>query len=99
MTLTLMGDVVLGTFVTLVADRIGRRRVLAGGSVLMMLSGIIFAVFENYWILLLAAIAGVISITGSDFGPFRSIEVCTKICRVSIFNPMFPNLLSMSILA
>ncbi|XXG95455.1 Protein fmp52, mitochondrial [Hypoxylon texense] len=74
MTLTLMGDVVLGTFLTLVADRLGRRRVLIGGSVLMVLSGIIFAVFENFWILLLAAIVGVISITGGDFGPFRSIE-------------------------
>lgn len=74
MTLTLLGDVVLGTFLTLVADRIGRRKVLIGGSLLMVLSGIIFAVFENFWILLLAAIVGVISITGGDFGPFRSIE-------------------------
>ncbi|KAI2628742.1 MFS general substrate transporter [Hypoxylon sp. NC1633] len=74
MTLTLFGDVVLGTFLTLVADRVGRRKVLMGGSLLMVMSGIIFAVFENFWILLLAAIVGVISITGGDFGPFRSIE-------------------------
>ncbi|KAI1380416.1 MFS general substrate transporter [Hypoxylon crocopeplum] len=74
MTLTLFGDVILGTFLTLVADRLGRRKVLLGGSLLMILSGIIFAVFENFWILLLAAIVGVISITGGDFGPFRSIE-------------------------
>lgn len=74
MTFTLLGDVILGTFLTLVADRVGRRRVLLGGSILMILSGIIFAVFENFWILLLAAIVGVISITGGDFGPFRSIE-------------------------
>ncbi|KAL7622099.1 hypothetical protein AAE478_007601 [Parahypoxylon ruwenzoriense] len=74
MTLTLLGDVILGTFLTLVADRIGRRKVLFGGSLLMILSGIVFAVFENFWILLLAAIVGVISITGGDFGPFRSIE-------------------------
>ncbi|KIW69529.1 hypothetical protein PV04_05402 [Phialophora macrospora] len=74
MTLTLLGDVFLGTFLTLIADRVGRRRVLMGGSVLMMLSGFVFAVFENFWILLLAAILGVISVTGGDFGPFRSIE-------------------------
>ncbi|KAI5865959.1 MFS general substrate transporter [Durotheca rogersii] len=74
MTLTMLGDVVLGTFLTLVADRIGRRKVLVGGSVLMVFSGVVFAVFENFWILLLAAIVGVISITGGDFGPFRSIE-------------------------
>ncbi|KAI1141497.1 MFS general substrate transporter [Hypoxylon sp. FL0543] len=74
MTLTLAGDVILGTFLTLVADRVGRRKVLIGGSVLMILSGVVFALFENFWILLLAAIVGVISITGGDFGPFRSIE-------------------------
>lgn len=74
MTLTLLGDVILGTFLTLIADRMGRRRVLLGGSVLMILSGIAFAIFENFWILLTAAIFGVISVTGGDFGPFRSIE-------------------------
>lgn len=74
MTLTLLGDVVLGTYITLIADRIGRRNVLLGGSVLMAFSGVIFALFENFWILLLAAIIGVLSVTGGDFGPFRSIE-------------------------
>ena len=74
MTLTLLGDVFLGTFLTLIADRVGRRKVLMGGSVMMVVSGIVFAIFENFWILLLAAILGVISVTGGDFGPFRSIE-------------------------
>ncbi|KAI1123215.1 major facilitator superfamily domain-containing protein [Nemania abortiva] len=74
MTLTLVGDVILGTLLSLVADRIGRRRVLMGGSMLMITSGAIFAVFENFWILLFGAVIGVISITGGDFGPFRSIE-------------------------
>lgn len=74
MTLTLLGDVFLGTYLTLIADRVGRRNVLIGGSVLMALSGVIFALFENFWILLLAAIVGVLSVTGGDFGPFRSIE-------------------------
>ncbi|EXJ78527.1 hypothetical protein A1O1_08928 [Capronia coronata CBS 617.96] len=74
MTLTLLGDVFLGTFLTLIADRVGRRKVLMGGSFLMVFSGIIFALFENFWILLLAAVVGVISVTGSDFGPFRSVE-------------------------
>ncbi|KAI0009244.1 MFS general substrate transporter [Xylariaceae sp. FL0662B] len=74
MTLTLLGDVFLGMFLTLVADRLGRRRVLVGGAMLMVFSGIVFAVFENFWILLLAAVVGVLSATGSDFGPFRSIE-------------------------
>ncbi|KAI0874417.1 major facilitator superfamily domain-containing protein [Hypoxylon argillaceum] len=74
MTLTLVGDVFLGTLLSLVADRLGRRRVLIGGSILMITSGVIFAVFENFWILLFGAVVGVISISGGDFGPFRSIE-------------------------
>ncbi|KAB8070187.1 major facilitator superfamily domain-containing protein [Aspergillus leporis] len=77
MTLTLAGDVVLSLLLTLAADRIGRRRVLFAGAFLMALSGAVFAVFEDFWILLLAAILGVISATGSDFGPFRSIEEST----------------------
>jgi predicted MFS family arabinose efflux permease len=74
MTLTLFGDLLLGTFLTLIADRVGRRNVLLGGSVLMMFSGMIFATSENYWLLLFAAVVGVVSVTGGDFGPFRSIE-------------------------
>ncbi|KXS93936.1 hypothetical protein AC578_7078 [Pseudocercospora eumusae] len=74
MTLTLLGDVFLGTFLTLIADRFGRRKILFVGSFLMVLTGLCFALFENFWILLFAAIVGVVSATGGDFGPFRSIE-------------------------
>lgn len=77
MTATMAGDVVLGLLVTLVADRLGRRRVLLCGSLLMMVSGLVFVLFENYWILLLAAVVGVVSATGGDFGPFRSVEEST----------------------
>jgi len=74
MTLTLAGDVALSLGLALIADRVGRRRILKTGSVLMILSGVVFALCENYWILLGAAILGVISATGGDFGPFRAIE-------------------------
>lgn len=77
MTLTLLGDVLLSILLTLVADRVGRRRILFAGSFLMVLSGAAFALFENFWILLFAAVIGVISATGSDFGPFRAIEEST----------------------
>ncbi len=77
MTLTLVGDVVLSLLLTLVADKVGRRRTLLAGSVLMIFSGTTFALCENYWILLLAAVIGVISATGGDFGPFRAIEEST----------------------
>jgi MFS family permease len=74
MTLTLLGDVFLGLGLTLIADRFGRRKILFGGSFLMVLSGAAFAIFENFWVLLFAAVVGVVSATGGDFGPFRAIE-------------------------
>lgn len=74
MTLTLLGDVVLTLLLTLVADRVGRRRTLLFGSSLMVLSGTVFALCENFWGLLGAAVVGVISATGGDFGPFRAVE-------------------------
>lgn len=61
MTLTLVGDVVISFFLTLFADAMGRKAVLSLGSVLMAGSGVVFALFGNYWILLAAAVFGVIS--------------------------------------
>ncbi|KAI4722442.1 hypothetical protein E4T48_01405 [Aureobasidium sp. EXF-10727] len=58
MTLTLFGDVVISFLLTLFADRIGRKLVLALGSLLMTMSGLIFALSENYFVLLAAAILG-----------------------------------------
>ncbi|KAF3492341.1 uncharacterized protein GIQ15_01858 [Arthroderma uncinatum] len=77
MTMTLVGDVALSLLAALVADRVGRRRILFLGGALMVLSGMVFVFFENYWILLLGAVVGVISATGGDFGPFRSVEEST----------------------
>ena len=64
----LLGDVFLGGFLTLIADRTGRRKVLIAGSLLMVFSGVVFAFVNNFWILLISAIFGVISVTGGDFG-------------------------------
>jgi predicted MFS family arabinose efflux permease len=61
MTLTIAGDVCISFFLTLFADGIGRKAVLALGAVLMVGSGVVFALFENYYVLLAAAIFGVIS--------------------------------------
>jgi MFS family permease len=43
MTLTLLGDVVSSLVLTIIADSIGRRRLLDLGSLLMTASGIVFA--------------------------------------------------------
>lgn len=61
MTLTLVGDVVISFLLTLFADQLGRKAVLMLGSALMCGSGVAFTLSGNFWVLLLAAIFGVIS--------------------------------------
>jgi MFS family permease len=74
LSLTLAGDVVLSFWVTGVADRIGRRRMLIFGAFLMAVSGWVFAVTRNSYALTAAAIIGIISPSGNEIGPFLSIE-------------------------
>lgn len=74
MTLTLLGDVALSLGLTLVADAAGRRRILLLGCLGMVLAGAAFAISSNYWVLLIAAVVGVISVSGNEIGPFRAVE-------------------------
>jgi MFS family permease len=91
MTLTLLGDVLISFLLTLYADSLGRRLVMMLGSVLMALSGLVFATFSNYWILLFASVIGVISPSGNEIGPFRAVEesalagLCGKDERAAVF--------------
>jgi MFS family permease len=61
MSLTLVGDVLISFCLTLMADGLGRKTILALGAALMAGSGVVFGLSGNYWILLLAAVFGVIS--------------------------------------
>ena len=61
MTLTLIGDVFISFLLTLVADQIGRRWILVLGAALMGVSGVVFGLSGEYWVLLVGAILGVIS--------------------------------------
>jgi len=73
-TLILAGDTVISLFLTNVADRWGRRRVLIAGAILMAGAGIAFALTTNFLFLLLAGTIGVISPSGNEVGPFLPIE-------------------------
>jgi MFS family permease len=57
LTLTLVGDVIVSLYLTTRADRIGRRRMLIVGSILMAAAGLAFACTSN---LLFLVIAGTI---------------------------------------
>jgi len=61
MTLTLVGDTGLSFIFTVFADSLGRKAVLIVGAILMSAAGAIFALCGNYWVLLVAAVIGVIS--------------------------------------
>ncbi len=74
LSLTLLGDTVVSLWITTHADRIGRRRMLITGAVLMILASVLFAATRNFYLLLLAATIGVISPSGNEVGPFLSIE-------------------------
>lgn len=74
MTLTLVGDIIISLILTLIADSVGRKAILCIGAALMILSGLVFAVSSNFWVLLTAAVVGVISPSGNEIGPFKAIE-------------------------
>ena len=74
LTLTLAGDTAVSLWLATRADRIGRRRMLVIGALLMAAAGVVFALTDNFVLLLLAATIGVISPSGNEVGPFLSIE-------------------------
>lgn len=74
LTATLAGDIVVSLWVTLVADRVGRKRMLLLGSMLMLLAGVVFLWTTNPVWIAIAAIIGIVSPSGGEIGPFLSIE-------------------------
>jgi MFS family permease len=74
LTLTLVGDTAVSLGITTRADRLGRKRMLVAGAALMLLGGLVFAVTDNFLLLLAAATVGVLSPSGNEVGPFLAIE-------------------------
>lgn len=74
LTLTLLGDTAISLWLTTTADRLGRRRTLIIGALLMVFAAALFASTSDFWLLLLAATIGVISPSGNEVGPFLAVE-------------------------
>jgi MFS family permease len=74
LTLTLLGDTIVSLWLTTRADRLGRRRVLIAGSLLVVVAGLVFAGTDWLPLLIIAGVVGVISPTGNEVGPFLAIE-------------------------
>jgi MFS family permease len=73
-TAALGGGALMTIALTAVADRLGRRRVLVVGALLMALAGAVFALTNHALLLGLAAVVGTISPSGKEVGPFLSVE-------------------------
>ena len=74
LTTTLLNSVIFTLIASFYADKIGRRKFLSIYAALMSVSGLIFAVSENYTVLVIAAFIGTINITGTETGAFLTIE-------------------------
>jgi MFS family permease len=74
LTPTLAGDTAVSLWLTTRADRLGRRRMLVFGAILMAAAGLAFAATRNFLLLTIAGTIGVISPSGNEVGPFLPIE-------------------------
>jgi MFS family permease len=74
LTMTLLGDAAISLWLTTHADRVGRRKVLLAGSLLMAGAGLGFAASTSLAVLIVAATIGVISPSGNEVGPFLAVE-------------------------
>jgi MFS family permease len=74
LTAVLLGDTAVSLVLTTQADRLGRRRMLVAGALLMAGAGVAFAYARQMWILVVAGTVGVISPSGQEVGPFLPIE-------------------------
>src|SRR5712664_2411713 len=73
LTLTLAGDIVVSLYLTTRADRIGRRRMLIAGAILMAAAGLAFASTRNFFFLIIAGTIGLISPIGHEVGAVLSL--------------------------
>jgi MFS family permease len=73
-TATLVGDAAISLAMASVADRLGRKRMLLLGALLMFFAGAVFAFTNNIALLVFAAVVGTISPSDKEVGAFLSIE-------------------------
>ncbi|OLB59696.1 MAG: MFS transporter, partial [Gemmatimonadetes bacterium 13_2_20CM_2_69_23] len=91
LTLTLVGDTAVSLYLTTRADRLGRRRMLIVGAILMVAAGVTFAWTRDFLLLVVAGTIGVISPSGNEVGPFLPIEqaalahVVPPVSRTAVF--------------
>lgn len=71
---TLTGSAALTLWIGLVANRIGRRRVLLGACALMIATGVGFALVTAFWPLFIVAFVGTLNPSAGDVSLFLPVE-------------------------
>jgi MFS family permease len=74
LTATLVSSAVFTILTSILERKIGRKRLLVLFAALMSLAGGTFIISTNYVALLFAALIGTINVTGTEVGPFLSVE-------------------------
>ena len=72
---TLLGDAIVSITCTSFADKFGRKRTLLLASVLSIAAGFIVATQHNFVVFMVGMTIGIISVSGSDCGPFLAVEL------------------------
>lgn len=74
LTAAVAGSALMNVVWSLAADRFGRRRTIATMALLMIAGGLLFALTDRLWLLVLAAFTGTISASSAEVGPFLTVE-------------------------
>ena len=91
LTCTLLGDTAVSLWITTSADRVGRKRMLLLGAVLVIVTGAVLASTRSFIVLLMTCTLGVLSPSGNEVGPFLAVEqaalsqAVSDVRRTSVF--------------
>lgn len=91
-TITVLGDLLSSFVLASISDALGRRKVLLLSSIVMTLSGIsLYFIPKNIYLIAIVLFLGIISPSGSECGPFRSIEQSSisSLCKLEDRSDVF----------
>jgi MFS family permease len=74
MTITFVGDLIGSFLLSILSNKFGRKNSLIFSFAMTALTGLAFALLDNHYVLTAIAFFGILTPSGGEVGPFRSIE-------------------------